>query len=53
MGVDGSPMKFHGSATLDLHVEKNCSATHIVMVSLLTAESILGLDFFVKVSSAY
>ena len=53
MGVDGSPLTFHGSATLDLHINKNCLATDIVTISLLTAGSILGLDFFVKVPSAY
>ena len=53
MGVDGSPLTFHGSATLDLYVDKNCSTTGIMRVSLLTAGSILDLDFFCKVSSAH
>ena len=45
VGVDGSPLTIHGSATVDLHLDGHSITTDAVVVSPLTAEAILGLDF--------
>jgi len=45
VGVDGSPLTIHGSATVDLHLDGHSITTDVVVVSPLTAEAILGLDF--------
>ena len=45
VGVDGSPLKIHGWATVDLGLKGHSLYTDIIVVSPLTAEAILGLDF--------
>ncbi len=45
VGVDGSPLTIHGVATVDLHLNGLSITTDVVVVSPLTAEAILGLDF--------
>lgn len=44
-GVDGSPLTVYGSATVDLRLHEHSMTTDVIVVSLLTAEVILGLDF--------
>ena len=45
IGVDGSPLTVHGNTTIDLHFNGHSVTTEVVVVSSLTAEAILGLDF--------
>ena len=45
VGVDGSPLTVHGRATVKLYLEGVSTTTDIVVVSPLTTEAILGLDF--------
>ena len=45
VGVDGSPLTIHCSATVYLHLDRESLATDVVVVSPLTAGAILGLDF--------
>ena len=46
--MDGSPLMIHGSTTIDLHFNGHSVTTDVVVVSSLTAEAILGLDFLQK-----
>ena len=45
IGVDSTPLTVHGSTTIDLHFNEHSVTTDVVVVSPLTAEGILGLDF--------
>ena len=45
IGVDGFPLTVHGNTTVDLHFNGHSVTTDFVVVSPLTAEAILGLDF--------
>ncbi len=45
VGVGGYPLTIHGSAMVDLRVSGQSMSTEVVVVSPLTAEAILGLDF--------
>ena len=45
VGVDGSLLTVHGRATVKLYLEGVSTTIDVVVVSPLTAEAILGLDF--------
>ncbi len=45
VGVNGSPLTVHGRVTVNLQMKARILATDIVVVSPVTAEAILGLDF--------
>ncbi len=45
VGVDGSPLTVHGQAKVDLWLYGHRYPTRVVVVSPLTTEAILGLDF--------
>ncbi len=45
VGVDGSPLTIHGRATVNLQMKGRILDSDIVVVSPVTAEAILGLDF--------
>ena len=45
VGVDGSPLKIHGCATVDLRLKGHSLFTDITVVSSLTAEANVGLEF--------
>ena len=45
VGVDDSPLKIYGCATIDLRLKGHSLSTDIIVVSPLTAEAILRLDF--------
>ena len=48
MSVDGTLMQVYGHASMDLFLNGNKHEAGIVIVSLLTSEAILGLDFMMK-----
>ena len=45
VGVDGSPLTVHGQARVDISLHGHSYPTRVVVVSPLTTEAILGLDF--------
>ena len=45
VSAGGAPLTIHGSARVELELEEEKFATEIVVVSPLTTEAILGLDF--------
>ena len=45
VSAGGVPLTIHGSARVELELEEEKFATEIVVVSPLTTEAILGLDF--------
>ena len=45
VGVDGSPLQVHGQARVDIELEGEKLSGDVVVVSPLTSEAILGLDF--------
>ena len=48
VSVDGTPLQVYGHASMDLLLNGNKYETGIVVVSPLTTEAILGLDFMRK-----
>ena len=45
VGVDGTALHIHGSAAIEIHLCGTRVLTDVVVVSPLTSEGILGLDF--------
>ena len=45
VGVDGSPLQVYGQARVDIELEGEKLSGDVVVVSPLTSEAILGLDF--------
>ena len=45
VGVEGTPLEVHGVATLEMFVVGNSFLVDFVVVAVLRAQSIVGLDF--------
>ena len=48
VGADGSPLTIHGSARVSVELEGELRQMDVVVVSPLTTEAILGLDFLTE-----